>query len=282
MSQSSLAVDINKIDGASRDSLADSVAIEEPLEIRLGYSTPDGRAVRSLSITMRTPGDDFELAAGFLVSESIIRNAEDILSIETCGKPAPDTGFRNVVRVELKDTVAVDIGRLQRHFYTTSSCGVCGKASLDALEVAGMVPLKANETRFASRVLTAMPERLRAKQDVFEKTGGLHAAAAFTPAGDIVCLREDVGRHNAVDKVIGRLLLDDRLPAGDLGLMVSGRASFELMQKTLCAGMPLLAAISAPSSLAVKLAKDFDLTLVGFLRGSTFNVYAGDQRVSDP
>ena len=153
MSQSSLAVDINKIDGASRDLLADTVAIEEPMEIRLGYSMPDGRAARSLSITMRTPGDDFELATGFLVSESIIHNREDILSIEYCGTPLPDTGFRNVVRVELKDTVAVDIGRLQRHFYTTSSCGVCGKASLDALEVAGRVPLNANTTTFSSKVL---------------------------------------------------------------------------------------------------------------------------------
>ena len=281
MSHSSLAVDISKIDGKRRDSLADSVAIEEPLEIRLGYSVPDGRATRSLSITMRTPGDDFELAAGFLVSESIVRSRDDILSIEHCGQPDVATGFKNVVRVELAASVAVDVGRLQRHFYTTSSCGVCGKASLDALAVAGISPLTTNKTTFTRNVLTDMPDRLRAKQDVFEQTGGLHAAAAFTPTGDIVCLREDVGRHNAVDKVIGRLLLDDRLPAAELGLIVSGRASFELMQKTLCAGMPLLAAISAPSSLAVKLAREFDLSLVGFLRGSRFNVYAGEQRVTD-
>ena len=281
MSQSSLAFDVSKVDGSRRDQLADSVAIEEPLEIRLGYSTPDGRASKSLSITMRTPGDDFELAAGFLVSESIIHSGKDVLSIEYCGKPAPDSDIRNVVRVELAGSVTVDTSRLQRHFYTTSSCGVCGKASLEALEVAGMHPLTANETTFSRHVLTSMPERLRAQQDVFDQTGGLHAAAAFTQGGDIVCLREDVGRHNAVDKVVGRLLLDDLLPASNLGLIVSGRASFELMQKTLCAGMPLLAAISAPSSLAVKLANDFDMSLVGFLRGSRFNVYAGDQRVTE-
>ncbi|MDJ0759240.1 MAG: formate dehydrogenase accessory sulfurtransferase FdhD [Woeseiaceae bacterium] len=281
MSQSSLAVDVSKVNGSRLDQLADSVAIEEPLEIRLGYSVPDGRATRSLSITMRTPGADFELAAGFLVSESIIRNSKDIVSIEYCGKPAPDSGLRNVVRVELANDVTVDTARLQRHFYTTSSCGVCGKASLEALEIAGMSPMTANATTFSRHVLSVMPERLREQQDVFEQTGGLHAAAAFTSDGEIVCLREDVGRHNAVDKVIGRLLLDDQLPAGKLGLIVSGRASFELMQKTLCAGMPLLAAISAPSSLAVKLAKDFDMSLVGFLRGPRFNVYAGDQRVSD-
>ena len=280
MSQSSLAVDISKVEGEHRRARADSVAIEEPLEIRLGYSTPDGRASKSLSITMRTPGNDFELAAGFLASESIVTASADILSIDYCGAPAPDTGFRNVVRVELAPEVKVDIGRLQRHFYTTSSCGVCGKASLEALELAGLAPLTVNATTFTRMVLSAMPDRLRAEQSVFEQTGGLHAAAAFTQDGDIICLREDVGRHNAVDKVVGRLLLDDDLPAASLGLIVSGRASFELMQKALCAGMPLLAAIGAPSSLAVKLATDFDMTLIGFLRDDRFNVYAGDRRVA--
>lgn len=279
MPDSSLAVDISRVCGEQRRARADSVAIEEPLEIRLGFSTPDGRASKSLSITMRTPGDDFELAAGFLASESIVTTRADILSIEHCGAPAPDSGFHNVVRVELAPDVAVDIGRLQRHFYTTSSCGVCGKASLEALQLAGLAPLTANSTAFSTALLTSMPDRLRAEQSVFDQTGGLHAAAAFSANGDIVCLREDVGRHNAVDKVVGRLLLDDRLPASALGLIVSGRASFELMQKALCAGMPLLAAIGAPSSLAVKLATEFDMTLIGFLRGERFNVYAGDRRV---
>jgi FdhD protein len=279
MAGSSHAVDISTVRNGLQQSRADNVAVEEPLEIRLGYSTKDGRAVRSISITMRTPGDDRELAAGFLYSESIIRRAVDIAAIEACGPPAPDSGNHNVVRVELGPDVDVDLGRLQRHFYTTSSCGVCGKTSLDALRVIGVESLRANDTTFDMDALIAVPDELRKTQATFEETGGLHAAAAFDTGGKLLMTREDVGRHNAVDKVIGALLLDDRLPAGDLGLIVSGRASFELMQKALVAGMPLLAAVSAPSSLAVQLATEFDVTLVGFLRGSTFNIYSGQRRI---
>ena len=275
MAGSSHAVDISKDSHGEQSELRDNVAVEEPLEIRLGYSTPDGRATRSISITMRTPGNDNELAAGFLFSESIITQTSDIASIEVCGPPAPDSGNHNVVRVELGSDVDVDLGRLQRHFYTTSSCGVCGKTSLDALRVIGVESLSDNATRFDRNVVTSIPDKLRAAQATFEQTGGLHAAAAFTTRGELLVTMEDVGRHNAVDKVLGDLLLQDRLPASDLGLMVSGRASFELMQKALVAGMPLLAAVSAPSSLAVQLASDFDVTLVGFLRGDTFNIYAG-------
>jgi FdhD protein len=281
MAGSSQAVDISKFSGAERATLSDSVAVEEPLEIRLGFSTPDGRASRSVSITMRTPGNDFELATGFLYSESIISRAEDVASVEVCGAPAPDTGTHNVVRVELAANVSVDLGRLQRHFYTTSSCGVCGKTSLDALKAIGVDALPAAGPCFSRDVLTTIPGQLRDAQSTFDKTGGLHAAAAFTPAGDLVVAMEDVGRHNAVDKVIGALLLQERLPASGLGLMVSGRASFELMQKTVVAGMPLLAAVSAPSSLAVRLADEFGATLIGFLRGDTFNVYAGEDRVHE-
>ena len=279
MAASSIAVDISKFSGATCNPHGDRVAAEEPLEIRLGYSTPDGRATRSVSITMRTPGDDFELAAGFLFGESIIGRREDIAAMEQCGTPAPDTGNRNVVRVELEAGVDVDIGRLQRHFYTTSSCGVCGKTSMDALATAGIQPLSGNRTSFPRDVLVSIPSSLRAAQSTFEETGGLHAAAAFTPSGELEVVMEDVGRHNAVDKVVGALLLEGRLPASGLGLMVSGRASFELMQKTVVAGMPLLAAVSAPSSLAVRLAEEFDATLVGFLRGESFNVYAGMNRI---
>ncbi|MDJ0906183.1 MAG: formate dehydrogenase accessory sulfurtransferase FdhD [Woeseiaceae bacterium] len=279
MTGSSYAVDISKVVGGQRAEQHDEVAVEEPLEIRLAYSTPDGRATRSISITMRTPGDDAELAAGFLHSESIIGGHGDIAAIETCGPPAPDTGNHNVVRVELGADVDVDLGRLQRHFYTTSSCGVCGKTSLDALRVLGMESQTGNRVMFDRDTLTGIPGKLRAAQETFERTGGLHAAAAFDTAGDLVVTREDVGRHNAVDKVVGALLLEDRLPARNLGLMVSGRASFELMQKALVAGMPLLAAVSAPSSLAVQLAQEFDVTLVGFLRGNDFNIYAGAQRI---
>jgi FdhD protein len=272
---------INKVANGQQATQSDSVAVEEPLEIRLGYSTPDGRATRSISITMRTPGDDNELAAGFLYGESIIQKANDIAAIEVCGPPAPDSGAHNVVRVELGPNVDVDLGRLQRHFYTTSSCGVCGKTSLEALRLVGAESLHENTTSFDRHTLTTIPGKLREQQETFEKTGGLHAAAAFSAEGDLLLSMEDVGRHNAVDKVVGSLLLQGRLPAGDLGLMVSGRASFELVQKTLVAGMPLLAAVSAPSSLAVQLANEFGMTLVGFLRGDTFNIYAGEQRITE-
>ena len=274
----SCAVEISRFDGERHAPDDDLVAAEEPLEIRLGYSLPHGRATRSVSITMRTPGHDEALAAGFLFGESIIESVHDIATIESCGPAAPDTGTRNVVRVELADHVDVDLGRLQRHFYTTSGCGVCGKASLEALRAHGVGPI-GSTTRFRARMLTAVPGRLRAAQATFDETGGLHAAAAFGADGELIATMEDVGRHNAVDKVIGRLLLDERLPADEFGLVVSGRASFELVQKALVAGMPLLAAVSAPSSLAVLLAREFGMSLVGFLRGDTFNVYAGGERL---
>jgi FdhD protein len=281
MSSSSFAVEISKVRDGIPETLADRVAVEEPLEIRLGYATPEGRATRSVSITMRTPGNDRELAAGFLYTEAIVSGAADIASIETCGPPAPDSGNHNVIRVDLAANVEVDLGRLQRHFYTTSSCGVCGKTSLDALRVTGCKPFDTDTGRFARAVLTGIPESLRAAQHTFDKTGGLHAAAAFDSQGDLITIMEDVGRHNAVDKVIGSLLLNNALPAHELGLMVSGRASFELMQKTLVAGIPLLAAVSAPSSLAVQLAQEFNMSLIGFLRGDTFNVYAGEERITE-
>ena len=279
MAGSSFAFDINKVDGGDQTTQPDNVAVEEPLEIRLGYSTADGRASRSISITMRTPGHDRELAAGFLYTEAIVRDAADIASIDVCGPPAPDSGNHNVIRVELNADVEVDLGRLQRHFYTTSSCGVCGKTSLDALRVGGAEPAPDTGPSFSRDVLVGVPDALRAAQHTFDATGGLHAAAAFNSRGDLLVTMEDVGRHNAVDKVIGSLLLNNDLPASGLGLMVSGRASFELLQKTLVAGMPLLAAVSAPSSLAVQLAREFNLTLIGFLRGETFNIYSGEQRI---
>ena len=280
MTASSLAISVEKIKGDSAKPVADQVAVEEPLEIRLGYSTPEGHTASSISITMRTPGDDAELALGFLYSESIIQSADDVANVEHCGPPAPDTGHHNIVRVDLAPHVAVDLGRLQRHFYTTSSCGVCGKSSLDALRVIGAEPLAVNSARFAKHMLITLPGALRDRQQTFDVTGGLHAAAAFDSQGEILVAHEDVGRHNAVDKIVGTLLTRDLLPASDLGLIVSGRASFELMQKTLVAGMPLLAAVSAPSSLAVQLAIEFNVTLVGFLRDNTFNIYSAGERIS--
>ncbi len=275
----SLPITISEIRAQSRQSRQDQVAVEEPLEIRLGYETPDGRTESSISITMRTPGNDAELATGFLFTESIVRDAADIAFVKPCGPPAPDSGNTNVVRVELESGVDVDLDRLKRHFYTTSSCGVCGKTSIDALRVLGAKEPASDNTRFDRKILTALPDKLRAAQRIFDETGGLHAAAAFGTTGELVVIHEDVGRHNAVDKVVGTLLSRDMLPANDLGLLVSGRASFELMQKTVMAGMPLLAAISAPSSLAVNLAREFNITLVGFLRGDTFNIYSSKERI---
>ena len=271
MSHRSQPVSVAKVRGDLRETGDDLVAVEEPLEIRLGSLQGNERTTQAVSITMRTPGDDEELAVGFLYSESIIRSPRDIAIVKPCQGD-------NTVRVELEDDVTVNLDRLQRHFYTTSSCGVCGKASLDMLRVGG-TSAPETQTHFAKDILLAVPERLREAQVTFEETGGLHAAAAFDAQGNLVVVREDVGRHNAVDKVVGALLLEQRLPATGLGLMVSGRASFELAQKTLVAGMPLLAAVGAPSSLAVELAREFNVTLIGFLRDGSYNVYAAEERI---
>ena len=279
MNDQSLSITVNKIRGDSKKSVEDCVSVEEPLEIRLGYSTPKGRTAKSISITMRTPGNDKELAIGFLYSESIITCSSDILSVEHSGYTSPDTGNHNIVRVDLANHVVIDINRLQRHFYTTSSCGVCGKSSLDALWVTGAKTQDINHIQFKKTILIAIPDALRNLQQAFNQTGGLHAAAAFDSQGEMLVVHEDIGRHNAVDKVIGTLLRQNKLPANDLGLIVSGRASFELMQKTLIAGIPLLAAVSAPSSLAVQLAKEFNITLIGFLRGDAFNIYSAGERI---
>ncbi len=280
MPGNSVPVTISEIRGAAQRSREDRVAVEEPLEIRLGYETVDGRKESSISITMRTPGNDAELATGFLFTESIIRDDADVALTKACGPPAPGSGNVNVMRVELESGVSVDLDRLRRHFYTTSSCGVCGKASLDALRLSAAKEPIVDNTRFSKQTLIGLPDKLRASQKTFDETGGLHAAAAFNAGGELLVTHEDVGRHNAVDKVVGTLLSRGLLPANDLGLIVSGRASFELMQKALMADMPILAAVSAPSSLAVELAREFNMTLVGFLRGDTFNIYAGEERIA--
>ncbi len=257
----------------------DAVATEEPLEIRLGYSMPDGaRAERSISVTMRTPGKDQELAAGFLYTEGIVRGPGDIESVGPCGPPAPN-GLVNVVRVELSPSVEVDLKRLERHFYTSSSCGVCGKSSIEAVAVQSRYDLASTAFEIRPEVLGALPAALRAEQDVFEQTGGLHASGLFGPDGRVVLVREDVGRHNALDKLIGNRLLAGTLPLTAYGVVVSGRASFELVQKVMMAGCPLLAAVGAPSSLAVELAAEFGMTLVGFLKRDRFNVYTRPDRV---
>ncbi|MFJ8076787.1 formate dehydrogenase accessory sulfurtransferase FdhD [Streptomyces sp. NPDC096176] len=252
----------------------DTLVAEEPLEIRLNG--------KPLAITMRTPGDDFALAAGFLVSEGVIHSGSQVRSIVYCAGATEDgSNTYNVVDVALAPGVAVPDITLERNVYTTSSCGLCGKASLDAVRTTTRHPIADTPpVRVEPALLAGLPDRLRAAQRVFDRTGGLHAAALFSPEGELLDIREDVGRHNAVDKLVGRALQDDRLPLSRSILLVSGRASFELAQKAVMAGIPVLAAVSAPSSLAVDLAAETGLTLVGFLRGPNMNVYAGDERIA--
>ncbi|MFF3873993.1 formate dehydrogenase accessory sulfurtransferase FdhD [Streptomyces sp. NPDC001978] len=250
----------------------DTLAAEEPMEIRVGG--------RPLTITMRTPGDDFDLAAGFLVSEGVVHAAEHVAGIRYClGAMADGSNTYNVVDVALAPGVAAPDTSLERNFYTTSSCGLCGKASLDAVRTAAAWSVAEDPLHLTPERLATLPDRLRAAQKVFDSTGGLHAAGLFSADGELLCLREDVGRHNGVDKVVGHALRSGLLPLRETVLMVSGRASFELVQKAVTAGIPVLAAVSAPSSLAVDLAVESGLTLVGFLRGASMNVYAGAERL---
>ncbi|CAN5678866.1 formate dehydrogenase accessory sulfurtransferase FdhD [soil metagenome] len=254
---------------------SDYLATEEPLEIRLVA----GGQTHKLAITMRTPGADFELAAGFLCGEGVIGGRDDISRITYCTDPDIDSEQRfNIVNVELGSRAAPDLRSLERHFYTTSACGVCGKASLEALQIRDC-PVVSGGPEVAPRVIYLLPDRLRAAQGVFESTGGLHAAGLFSSVGELLCLREDVGRHNAVDKLVGWALLEERLPLSDNILMVSGRSSFEIMQKSLVAGVPIVCSVSAPSSLAVALSREFNMTLIGFLRAQRFNVYADSERI---
>lgn len=250
----------------------DTLTVEEPMELRL-----DGRP---LTVTMRTPGHDFDLALGFLVSEGVLWSAEQVASVRYCAGATEDGGNTyNIVDVTLAPDVAVPDLALERNFYTTSSCGLCGKASLDAVRTSTRWSVEGDPLMVGPETLSTLPDRLREAQRVFDSTGGLHAAGLFAADGDLRCVREDVGRHNAVDKVLGEALRTDRLPLRESLLMVSGRASFELVQKAVMAGIPMLAAVSAPSSLAVDLATEQGLTLVGFLRGGSMNVYSVPERV---
>ena len=252
----------------------ETLAAEEPLEIRV--------AGRSLAVTMRTPGDDFDLAIGFLITEGFLVRGSDASAIRYCAG-ATDEGVNtyNVLDVAFAAGVPLPDPSLERSFFTTSSCGLCGKASIDAVRTRSAHPVAADDVQVSAETLASMPDTLRAAQKVFDKTGGLHAAGLFTAAGELLCLREDVGRHNAVDKVIGWAARESRLPLAGCVLMVSGRASFELTQKAFMAGIPLLAAVSAPSSLAVELADEVGITLIGFLRGDQMTVYAGAHRVAE-
>lgn len=256
----------------------DVVAVEEPLEIRVDVPAGGGRTELPISVTMRTPGDDFPLAAGFLLGEGIVGDRQEIVDLRYCRNITPQEF--NVVTVTLR--TAVDPALLTRNFYTTSSCGVCGKASIEAVEVqvAGCAPLATGSLKLTSELILDLPVRLRKAQAVFDRTGGLHAAGLFDAEGEVVDVREDVGRHNAVDKVAGAALLDGRIPLHEHVLVVSGRLSFDIVQKAVTAGIPALIAVGAPSSLAVDLAEEFGVTLIGFVRGGAFNVYTGVERVA--
>ncbi len=253
----------------------DRVAVEEPLEIRLLA----GKERRSLVLTMRTPGHDFELAAGFLFNEGIVRSRDEIVGISYCLDAEIDqTQQYNIVNVELRARSLPDLSAYTRLFSGYGACGICGRESIEALEARGLDSID-DSTTIAPDLLFGMPDRMRAAQPIFERTGGLHATALFNAAGELLVLREDIGRHNAFDKIVGEAFLADRLPLKGRIALVSGRASFELVQKAIAAQIPILASISAPSSLAVDLSRRFGITLVGFLRGHRANVYAAEERV---
>jgi FdhD protein len=268
---------VQRFSGAAASLEADLLAVEEPLEIRLGFTRGQVRSHVALSVTMRTPGHDFELAAGFLLTEGIVSSAAQIERLRRCGGPDGRCA-KNVVTVELRPGVSVDLDRLKRHFYTSSSCGVCGKTSIAAVRI-GLRTRLSPGPLLDPAVIHRLPNALRAAQAVFDRTGGLHASALFDERGNLLCLYEDVGRHNALDKLIGARLLAGELPLSNRLLLVSGRASFELVQKAAAAGLPILAAVGAPSSLAVDLARDCGMTVLGFVRDGRFNVYAGADRV---
>ena len=275
-------VNILKASFDSFEEKSDLVVVEEPLEIRLGYGSMDNRQQRSVSVTMRTPTHDFELALGFLYSEGIITSYNQVMSVKYCvdaGRQATE----NIVRVELKPDISVNLKLLQRNFYATSSCGVCGKASIEAID--NMIcdfpkqNLEQNALKISKEYIYNLPKSLAQYQKVFEYTGGLHAAALFDVTGKIVLLREDIGRHNALDKIIGNALTQDLLPLHDKILLMSSRASFELIQKAMMANIAVIATIGAPSSLAIQTAEQFGITLIGFLRNDSFNIYTGKERI---
>ncbi len=276
--QSEKKFSVTRVSRSASEGFEDVLAVEEPLEIRVVFGSTNSRRSKSLSITMRTPGNDFELAAGFLLSEGIIRKLNDIVGFEHVGPVEEDNGHGNTLMVELAEDLPFEIEKLQRHFYTTSSCGICGRASLEAVRAQGVSPLP---TGFVvnQNVIFGLPSGLRTRQSVFDRTGGLHAAGLTDSFGVFTTIREDVGRHNAVDKLIGSQVISNSYPLSNKILIVSGRASFELVQKAIMASIPMLVAVGAPSSLAVELADEFHLTLVGFTSSERFNVYSHKQAV---
>jgi len=275
---SMVEVEVDRIGAGADRARRDQLAAEEPLEIRLGFGPARARRRQSLTVTMRTPGADVELAVGFLFAEGIVRQRTDIESAENCGPRVGPRLLRNVVRVELTPTVRVDSKQLTRSFLTTSACGLCGKQSLKALARVEQPPM-ADGYAVPAAIVHALPDALRRAQTVFDRTGGLHAAALFDQEGRLLDVREDVGRHNALDKLIGARVLAGAVPLAEHLILVSGRAGYELVQKAVAAGVPILAAVGAPSSLAAELARDANMTLLGFVRAGRFNIYSGAARI---
>lgn len=269
-------VTILKVSGEVVQEQPDLLAVEEPLEIRLGYGLPDDRRQRTVAVTMRTPGHDPELALGFLYTENIIQQAVDVVSVRHCVSDASKTG--NVLRVELQPTVTVDWQSLERNSYTASSCGICGKTSIEAVQSVCAAKLTDNFT-LDQTLVNRLPDTLRELQRTFAYTGGLHAAALFDATGQIHLVREDIGRHNALDKLIGASFWQNWLPLHQYGVLLSGRIGFELVQKAWRSGIPMLVAVGAPSSLAVELAREAGITLLGFVRDDRFNIYTAPERI---
>ncbi len=261
------------------DEQPDLVAVEEPLEIRIGYGPEYARKEMQLAVTMRTPGNDLELTMGFLFTEGIIQFSKDVLNIRHCVQVKEDEKG-NVVRAELSPALEIDEKQWSRHFYVSSSCGICGKSSIESVKTTAC-PILNPKMRVGAEIIHQLPARLREIQMVFEHTGGLHAAALFDFEGSLLMMREDVGRHNAMDKLIGAALAAGNIPLQNHLVLLSGRASFELVQKAIMADIPVLAAVGAPSSLAVRLAQEFNMTLLGFVRDHRFNIYTGAERITD-
>jgi FdhD protein len=260
---------------------SDLLAVEEPLEIRIGYGKANDREQKNISVTMRTPGHDFELALGFLFTEGIIENALEVKQIKYCTDINTKENNQNIVRVELSDSVEIDFNKMQRNFYTTSSCGVCGKSSIEAIKTVCVIPKSNNLFKVNHTVITYLPNKLRTQQNVFKHTGGIHGCALFDLNGNMELSREDVGRHNALDKLIGSLISNKNEINSfeEKILLLSGRASFELIQKAAMLGVKIVCAVGAPSSLAVQTAIEFDITLIGFLRENRFNIYSHSDRI---
>lgn len=272
-------ISVHRISGYNYTEKPDLLAVEEPLEIRLGYGPVHEREQRTLAVTMRTPGHDHELALGYLLAEGIIHDRSDVLSCRHCVQDAQKEG--NVIRVELAPPVVLNWASLDRFSYASASCGLCGKTSIDAVRQQGAIPIE-NGITVTSELIQGLSDRVRQYQPAFKHTGGVHASALFLADGTILRVREDIGRHNALDKVVGATFLEEGIPLSQYGLFLSGRIGFELVQKAWMAGVSLIVAVGAPSSLAVELAREANITLVGFVRGEQFNIYTNPQRISEP